>query len=161
MLINTLRRTVVLSGVGSLIIGVWYLVPLIALMSGTVSGTGPTEKWIMVIEDNPDWQNILTHVLLKPGVRVTVDGSCTSALARISVAAKPFGAIVDGTLLNGESGLECILKIKEISPATQILFLPGSLDYENGRIATKNGANFLTDKGKFEIGETMRFFGLK
>ena len=69
---------------------------------------------ILVVEDDPDTQELLTTLLLRHGAKVTTVPSCNDALAEIE-SSKP-DVIISDIGMAGENGYELIRKIRSMNP---------------------------------------------
>ena len=69
---------------------------------------------ILIVEDDPDTQELLKTVLQQHGAKVVTFGSATSALAEIE-RAQP-NVIISDIAMAGENGYELIRKIRSLEP---------------------------------------------
>jgi CheY-like chemotaxis protein len=86
-----------------------------ALIERAETGDGKlTHRRILLVEDDPDTQELLKTVLGRHGAQVTAVNSSASALAEIG-RAKP-DVIISDIGMVGENGYELIRKIRSLTP---------------------------------------------
>ena len=73
-----------------------------------------TPQSILVVEDNPTEQRVLTLLLTKFGYEITIAGTGTEAIRLATDAAGRYSAILMDWQMNDMDGLECTRRIREL-----------------------------------------------
>jgi DNA-binding NarL/FixJ family response regulator len=107
------------------------------------TGNNPGESaaiHVWVVEDHEEFRTTVARVLaLEPDFRTEVFKRCEDALARLRQGAPAHVVLLD-IGLPGMSGLDGIMLIKALSPATQIIMLTAFDDPPKVRRAIQSGA---------------------
>lgn len=92
---------------------------------------------VLVVDDNPSLLDNLGEILEEAGYAVTLADRCESAMER---AREGFDvALVDVRLPDGE-GTTLSLRLKELSPASEVVLLTGHASVESAAAAVRAGA---------------------
>jgi diguanylate cyclase (GGDEF)-like protein len=97
-----------------------------------------SNKSILVVDDNKDVSEAMSHILSEAGYEVRESGSGTDALAVFRT--DPFPLVITDFLMDDMSGIELLAKIKKIRPETEVILLTGYASAETATAALRNGA---------------------
>jgi DNA-binding response OmpR family regulator len=84
---------------------------------------GYTERSILVVDDEPHFLTLMSHVLSKEGFRVTTASAGVDAL--IEVDTRQFCAAILDVKMHPRSGIEVLAKIKKRQPAMRVIMATG------------------------------------
>jgi two-component system response regulator PilR (NtrC family) len=93
---------------------------------------------ILVVDDEASMREFLEILLGKQGHRVQAASDVTGALAR--VADGGVDLVITDLRLGGESGIDVLRRVKEVSPATEVVMVTAFATTENAIQAMKLGA---------------------
>jgi two-component system cell cycle sensor histidine kinase/response regulator CckA len=88
---------------------------------------GASERWILVVDDEPAIQNVLQLSLTRPGWEVRVAGSAAQALATIESSPTPPSLLISDVLMPGLDGLELTRRILARVPDIKVIITSGHL----------------------------------
>ncbi|HEY5529476.1 MAG TPA: sigma-54 dependent transcriptional regulator [Thermoleophilia bacterium] len=107
----------------------------------------------LVVDDEPEIRDILTHILERDGVKVVTAQDGHQAMQRISFAS-PDAVLLD-VRLPGLSGMEVLKKIREIDDDLPVVFITAYADIRQAVEAMKDGAYDYLSK-PFDNNEVLR-----
>src|SRR5512145_2007664 len=93
---------------------------------------------ILVVDDEASMREFLEILLGKQGHRVDAASDVKGALAR--VAEGGVDLVITDLRLGGDSGIDVLRKVKEVSPATEVVMVTAFATTENAVQAMKLGA---------------------
>ncbi len=102
---------------------------------------------ILVIDDDPQINNLLQEVLESEGHQVITTERATEGLQRLKTS--PFDLVITDIIMPGKEGLETIRELRQQYPPTKILAISGGM-MQSGvdvlEIAKRLGANKVLSK---------------
>lgn len=93
---------------------------------------------ILVVDDEPDYTNVLNQILTLDGYSVETAKSGEEALMRIQE--KNFSLVLTDLMMDGMNGIELLEKLKEINNEIQVILITGFGTVKNAVTAMKKGA---------------------
>jgi len=93
---------------------------------------------VMVVDDEDEIRNILTHILEKEGIRVITAPDGIQALHKICL--EPMDAVLLDIHMPGLNGMEVLKKIKEIDEDLPVVLITAFADFHQAVEAIKEGA---------------------
>jgi len=93
---------------------------------------------VMVVDDEEEIRNILTHVLEKKGIRVITASDGIQAMQKIYI--EPPDAVLLDIRMPGLNGMEVLKKIKEVDNDLPVVLITAFGDFHEAVEAIKEGA---------------------
>ena len=109
-------------------------------------------KSILILDDDPDFKNILSDTLKANGYRPITAATGKEALDRVKEE-RPALALIDLRLVD-MSGLEVLREIKECSPATECIMITGCASQASAAEAVNLGAYSYLQK-PYDLGQLL------
>jgi DNA-binding NtrC family response regulator len=97
-----------------------------------------TTKKILLVDDEPDFREVMGKLLRQRKIEHETAGSCMEALDWLGKDS--FDVITMDVSMPGQNGLECMAEIKKLWPDVEIIILTGHASISSGLIGMKNGA---------------------
>lgn len=88
---------------------------------------GASERWILVVDDEPEIQHVLELTLTRPGWKVRVAGGAEQAFGAIEAAPTPPSMLISDVLMPGLDGLELTRRILARVPDIRVIITSGHL----------------------------------
>ena len=108
---------------------------------------------ILVVDDEPDYCNVMKVILEANGHMVTCDTSGQAALA--TLAKKSFDLVITDLMMPEIDGRQLMAEIKERYPGVEVIILTAYGSIENAVDAMREGAYSYVTKGG-DPGELLR-----
>jgi DNA-binding NtrC family response regulator len=88
---------------------------------------GASERWILVVDDEPEIQHVLELTLTRPGWVVRVAGGAEEAFGALDAASTPPSLLISDVLMPGLDGLELTRRILARVPNIKVIITSGHL----------------------------------
>lgn len=113
-------------------------------MRGLASGTGPggqlgPRRRILLVDDSAPFLRNMASLLGGHGYDTDTAESIDEALEKLELF-QPHLVTID-SLIQGQSGLGALIKIKQRMPQVRVVIIGGALDHETATSAILNGAS--------------------
>ncbi len=99
---------------------------------------------VLLVDDEPDFLDIMKERLSARGMEVSTETSAEKALKRIE--SELFDALILDLKMPGIDGLEALKRAKKLRPELQVILLTGHASVEKGVEAIKLGAMDFVEK---------------
>ena len=123
--------------------------------------TTPKDNKILVVDDEASQRDLLNLVLSEEGYRVETASSGEEAVQKVEDSF--YSLVIMDMKMGGIGGLEALKRIKNISPAVQVLIVTAYASVDSAVDAMRSGAlNYLTkpidlEELKLQVEKTMQF----
>ncbi|MEP7335845.1 MAG: response regulator, partial [Actinomycetota bacterium] len=96
-------------------------------MLPAIAGNGGTET-ILLVEDDPSVRSIVSKMLAAHGYEIAGAADGEEAILRFETRESPIQLVVSDMVMLGLDGRQTIDRIREIEPATKVLYMSGYID---------------------------------
>ena len=93
---------------------------------------------LLLVDDEPDFKEVMLKHLSRRGIRLSVAECCLDALDELDTA--PADVVIMDMHMPGENGIQCLLKVKERWPLTEVIILTGHASVQSGIEGMQSGA---------------------
>ena len=93
---------------------------------------------LLLVDDEPDFKEILLKRLTRMGVRLSLADCCTAALETLE--SQPIDVIIMDVSMPGLDGIQCLKKVKERWPLVEVIILTGHASVKSGIDGMQSGA---------------------
>jgi len=93
---------------------------------------------ILIVDDETDFTETMAKIFSRRGIATDTANSCSEALAKM--AADPFAVIIMDVSMPGVDGIQCLMKIKQQWPLSEVIILTGHACVNSGIEGMKGGA---------------------
>ena len=93
---------------------------------------------LLVVDDEPDFKEVMLKHLSRRGIRLSVAECCLDALDELDTA--PADVVIMDMHMPGENGIQCLRKVKERWPPTEVIILTGHASVQSGIEGMQSGA---------------------
>jgi len=96
------------------------------------------DQKVLIVDDEVDFTETLAKIFSRRGIAVDTANSCSEALAKM--AADPFAVIIMDVSMPGIDGIQCLMKIKQQWPLSEVIILTGHASVNSGVEGMRGGA---------------------
>ena len=93
---------------------------------------------LLLVDDEPDFKEVILKHLSRRGIRLSVAECCLDALDELDTA--PADVVIMDMHMPGENGIQCLRKVKERWPLTEVIILTGHASVQSGMEGMQSGA---------------------
>ena len=93
---------------------------------------------LLLVDDEPDFKEVMLKHLSRRGIRLSVAECCLDALDELDTA--PAVVVIMDMHMPGENGIQCLRKVKERWPLTEVIILTGHASVQSGIEGMQSGA---------------------
>ena len=93
---------------------------------------------LLLVDDEPDFKEVMLKHLSRKGIRLSVAECCLDALDELDTA--PADVVIMDMHMPGENGIQCLRKVKERWPLTEVIILTGHASVQSGIEGMQSGA---------------------
>ena len=93
---------------------------------------------LLLVDDEPDFKEVMLKHLSRRGIRLSVAECCLDALDELDTA--PADVVIMDMHMPGENGIQCLRKVKERWPPTEVIILTGHASVQSGIEGMQSGA---------------------
>jgi DNA-binding NtrC family response regulator len=93
---------------------------------------------LMLVDDEPDFKEVMQKHLARMGIRLSVSECCMDALELL--AAQTIDVVIMDMNMPGMDGIQCLRKIKERWPLIEVIILTGHASVKSGIEGMESGA---------------------
>ena len=93
---------------------------------------------LLLVDDEPDFKEVMLKHLSRRGIRLSVAECCLDALDELDTA--PADVVIMDMHMPGENGIQCLRKVKERWPLTEVIILTGHASVQSGMEGMQSGA---------------------
>ena len=93
---------------------------------------------LLLVDDEPDFKVVMLKHLSRRGMRLSVAECCPDALDELDTA--PADVVIMDMHMPGENGIQCLRKVKERWPLTEVIILTGHASVQSGMEGMQSGA---------------------
>jgi diguanylate cyclase (GGDEF)-like protein len=93
---------------------------------------------ILIVDDEPTVRNVLSQVLEDDGFETTEAANGEEALACLKK--EPFSLVITDIMMPGMTGIELLVKIKQLYPDTQVIIITSYASLDTALTALRQGA---------------------
>ena len=93
---------------------------------------------LLLVDDEPDFKEVMLKHLSRKGIRLSVAECCLDALDELDTA--PADVVIMDMHMPGENGIQCLRKVKERWPLTEVIILTGHASVQSGMEGMQSGA---------------------
>ena len=93
---------------------------------------------LLLVDDEPDFKEIMLKHLSRMGIRLSLAECCLDALDLM--AATPIDVVIMDMNMPGMDGIQCLPKVKERWPLTEVIILTGHASVKSGIEGMQSGA---------------------
>ena len=93
---------------------------------------------LLLVDDEPDFKEFMLKHLSRRGIRLSVAECCLDALDELDTA--PADVVIMDMHMPGENGIQCLRKVKERWPLTEVIILTGHASVQSGIEGMQSGA---------------------
>ena len=93
---------------------------------------------LLLVDDDPDFKEVMLKHLSRRGIRLSVAECCLDALDELDTA--PADVVIMDMHMPGENGIQCLRKVKERWPLTEVIILTGHASVQSGMEGMQSGA---------------------
>ena len=93
---------------------------------------------LLLVDDEPDFKEVMLKHLSRRGIRLSVAECCLDALDELDTA--PADVVIMDMHMPGENGIQCLRKVKERWPLTEVIILTGHASVQSGIEGMQSGA---------------------
>ncbi len=98
----------------------------------------PTNSKIMLVDDEPDFLEIMGKFFTRRHLEFVSAGGCLEALDLLNL--HHIDVVIMDVSMPGLSGIECMAELKKIQPELEVIILTGHGSLNTGLIGMKKGA---------------------
>lgn len=96
------------------------------------------DQKILVVDDETEFTETIAKIFSRRGIAVDTANSCSEALAKMAV--DPFAVIIMDVSMPGIDGIQCLMKIKQEWPSSEVIILTGHASVNSGIEGMRGGA---------------------
>ena len=93
---------------------------------------------LLLVDDETDFKEVMLKHLSRRGIRLSVAECCLDALDELDTA--PADVVIMDMHMPGENGIQCLRKVKERWPLTEVIILTGHASVQSGIEGMQSGA---------------------
>ena len=93
---------------------------------------------LLMVDDEPDFKEAVLKHLSRRGIRLSVADCCLDALANLET--EPADVVIMDMHMPGLDGIQCLKKVKESWPLTEVIILTGHASVKSGIEGMQSGA---------------------
>jgi DNA-binding NtrC family response regulator len=93
---------------------------------------------LLLVDDEPDFKEVMQKHLSKMGIRLSVSACCLDALE--TLAAHAVDVVIMDMNMPGMDGIQCLRKVKERWPLVEVIILTGHASVKSGIEGMQGGA---------------------
>ena len=93
---------------------------------------------LLLVDDEPDFKEVMLKHLSRRGNRHSDAEYCLDALDELDTA--PADVVIMDMHMPGENGIQCLRKVKERWPLTEVIILTGHASVQSGMEGMQSGA---------------------
>ena len=93
---------------------------------------------LLLVDDETDFKEVMLKHLSRRGIRLSVAECCLDALDELDTA--PADVVIMDMHMPGENGIQCLRKVKERWPLTEVIILTGHASVQSGMEGMQSGA---------------------
>ena len=93
---------------------------------------------LLLVDDEPEFKEIMLKHLSRMGIRLSLAECCLDALDELDTA--PADVVIMDMHMPGENGIQCLRKVKERWPLTEVIILTGHASVQSGIEGMQSGA---------------------
>ena len=93
---------------------------------------------LLLVDDEPDFKEVMLKHLSRKGIRLSVAECCLDALDLLETT--PADVIIMDMNMPGMNGIQCLRKVKERWPLTEVIILTGHASVQSGIEGMQSGA---------------------
>ena len=93
---------------------------------------------LLLVDDETDFKEVMLKHLSRKGIRLSVAECCLDALDELDTA--PADVVIMDMHMPGENGIQCLRKVKERWPLTEVIILTGHASVQSGMEGMQSGA---------------------
>ena len=93
---------------------------------------------LLLVDDETDFKEVMLKHLSRKGIRLSVAECCLDALDELDTA--PADVVIMDMHMPGENGIQCLRKVKERWPLTEVIILTGHASVQSGIEGMQSGA---------------------
>lgn len=96
------------------------------------------DQKILIVDDETDFTETMAKIFSKRGIAVDTANSCSEAMAKMT--AEPFAVIIMDVSMPETNGIQCLMKIKQQWPLSEVIILTGHASVNTGIEGMREGA---------------------
>ena len=96
------------------------------------------DQKILIVDDEIDFTETMAKIFSRRGLAVDTANSCSEAI--VKMAADPFAVIIMDVSMPGIDGIQCLMKIKQQWPLSEVIILTGHASVNSGIEGMRGGA---------------------
>lgn len=93
---------------------------------------------LLLVDDEPDFKEVMQKHLSRMGIRLSVSDCCLDALDTLEAHA--IDVVIMDMNMPGVDGIQCLRKVKERWPQTEVIILTGHASVKSGIEGMQSGA---------------------
>ena len=93
---------------------------------------------LLLVDDEDDFRDIMNKRISRFGIDLSLAACCSDALA--SMETRPADVVIMDVAMPGMDGIQCLGKIKERWPLTEVIILTGHASVKSGMDGMQRGA---------------------
>jgi DNA-binding NtrC family response regulator len=93
---------------------------------------------LLLVDDEPDFKEIMQKHLSRMGIRLNVSGCCLDALETLKN--QTVDVVIMDMNMPGMDGIQCLRKVKESWPLIEVIILTGHASVKSGIAGMESGA---------------------
>jgi len=93
---------------------------------------------LLLVDDEPDFKEVMLKHLSRMGIRLSVAEGCLEALETLEAHA--IDVVIMDMNMPGVDGIQCLRKVKERWPQTEVIILTGHASVKSGIEGMQSGA---------------------
>jgi len=97
-----------------------------------------TDRNVLLVDDEVEFTTPLAKIFSRRGLIVDTANSCSEALAKM--ATSPFSVIIMDVSMPETNGIQCLAKIRQQWPLSEVIILTGHASVNSGIEGMKEGA---------------------
>ena len=96
------------------------------------------DQKILIVDDEIEFTETMSRIFSRRGIAVDTANSCSEALVKMDTA--PSGVIIMDVSMPEIDGIQCLMKIKQQWPLSEVIILTGHASVNSGVEGMKGGA---------------------
>ncbi len=96
------------------------------------------DQKILIVDDETDFTETMAKIFSRRGISVDTANSCSEAMQ--IMAAYPFAVIIMDVSMPETNGIQCLMKIKQQWPLSEVIILTGHASVNTGIEGMREGA---------------------
>ncbi|WP_035216050.1 response regulator [Desulfobulbus elongatus] len=93
---------------------------------------------LLLVDDESEFKEVMQRHLSRMGIRLSVSECCLDALELLE--AQPIDVVIMDMNMPGMDGIQCLRKVKERWPRTEVIILTGHASVKSGIEGMESGA---------------------